>query len=130
MARNLLSEREVAKMQSAGRHSIGGNICLEIGKSGSRSWTARLTDAHGRRRDVGLGSCRDVTLAKAREKVRIAREAIADGSDPVLALNPVGMPTFEQVAREMHAERAATFKNAKHCAQWLSSLEAYPPSVR
>lgn len=35
------------------------------------------------------------------------------------------MPTFEELAREMHAERSATFKNAKHCAQWLTSLEAY-----
>jgi integrase len=34
------------------------------------------------------------------------------------------VPTFRQAAKEVHAAHAATFRNEKHKAQWLSSLEA------
>jgi integrase len=33
-------------------------------------------------------------------------------------------PTFKEAALTVHAAHAATFKNAKHKAQWLASLEA------
>jgi hypothetical protein len=35
-----------------------------------------------RQREMGLGSARDVGLAKAREKAARARELLADGVDP------------------------------------------------
>jgi integrase len=34
------------------------------------------------------------------------------------------VPTFKEAAQKVHAAHAATFKNAKHAAQWLASLEA------
>ena len=35
------------------------------------------------------------------------------------------VPTFEVAAREVHEAHAATFKNKKHAAQWITTLEAY-----
>ncbi|MXO49687.1 tyrosine-type recombinase/integrase [Erythrobacter gaetbuli] len=125
MARRSLTEREVNQLKQEGRHSIGGNLMLQISGSGGRSWLARITDHRGRRRDIGLGSTRDVTLARARENIRIAREAVAAGRDPIDALNPSPMPTFEQLARRLHADRCPTYRNAKHRMQWINSLEKY-----
>lgn len=119
------TEREVANLKSPGRHSIGGNLVLQVSKRGARSWIARVTDHRGRRRDIGLGSCKDVTLSLARERVHIARTAIAQGRDPVESLHPTPMPSFEELAREFHAGREATYRNAKHCKQWITSLETY-----
>ena len=34
-------------------------------------------------------------------------------------------PSFQEAARTVHAEHAKTWKNAKHAAQWLSTLEQY-----
>lgn len=107
----LKTEREVAKLKSPGRHSVGGNLVLQVSRNGSRSWIARVTDHLGRRRDIGLGSVLDVTLSIARERVRLARSAVAQGYDPVEALRPTPTPTFETVARKFHEEREATFSN-------------------
>src|SRR5262249_44239221 len=35
-----------------------------------------------------------------------------------------GTLTFREAAKQVHASHSATFKNPKHKAQWLSSLEA------
>jgi integrase len=35
------------------------------------------------------------------------------------------IPTFEEVARQVHVERLPTWKNAKHGLQWINTLEAY-----
>src|SRR3546814_4065821 len=40
---------------------------LDIGKSGRASWILRV-QMSGKRRDLGLGSLRDVSLREAREK--------------------------------------------------------------
>jgi hypothetical protein len=35
------------------------------------------------------------------------------------------MPTFRETAMMVHGEHSPSWKNKKHAAQWLSSLEAY-----
>ena len=35
------------------------------------------------------------------------------------------VPTFEEVARQVHIERRPTWKNAKHAEQWLHTLRDY-----
>jgi len=123
--RMLLTDREVANIKSEGRHSVGGNLLIQVGGTGKRSWLARITDSTGRRREIGLGSYPIVSLSTARSKVKVAREAVAKGNDPLLALHPLPVPSFEQLAREMYDGRKITFKNAKHRAQWIGSLETY-----
>ena len=121
----LKTDREVKSIKKPGKHSLGGNVYLQVGKTGSRSYVARLTDHRGARRDIGLGNDKVVSLQQAREKALRARQAVADGQDPQEALNPVAMPTFEQLARQVHEQRKVTFKNAKHCNQWITTLATY-----
>jgi len=80
----------------------------------------------GRRRDIGLGGTTWVTLSEAREKAAAMRKIARDGGDPLTErMRQRAVPTFEQAARTKHTELKATFKNPKHSAQWVSTLETY-----
>ena len=56
---------------------------------------------HGRRRDIGLGSARLVSLAEAREKASLYRKTARAGGDPVAEHRKTNVlvPTFEEAAR-------------------------------
>lgn len=73
-----LSARSVANLKADGRHAVGGvdGLRLRIFKN-TRSWILRVVvgqraDKNGElkihRRDIGLGSYPEVSLAEAREK--------------------------------------------------------------
>lgn len=94
-------------------------------QTGAKSWVQRIT-IRGKRTEMGLGSASLVTLAEARaaalENHRMAR---ADG-DPLQARRAsVALPTFEEAARKVHALHLPTWKNKKHGAQFISTLETY-----
>lgn len=124
---------EVNSMARApGRHSIGESLILCVSPTGAKSWVARVRDAEGKRRDMGLGPFADLTLAEAREKARTLRKAGRDGL-PILtkaerrrAVRKV--PTFKEAAEIVHEERKVVWSNGKHVDQWKNTLEthAYP----
>ena len=74
----------VKRTRESGLHFVGGvpGLALQVTTSGSRSWILRATIA-GRRRDMGLGSFPEVSLADAREAARSARTKIRSGLDPI-----------------------------------------------
>ncbi len=93
--------------------------------AGGKSWMVRV-QKDGRRRDIGLGSASKVPLKLARERAGTVREQIEVGIDPVAERRKAGgVPTFRVAAALVHAEHKASWKNAKHRAQWLSTLETY-----
>ncbi len=66
-----------------------------------------------------------MSLAEAREKARIARKIARDGGDP-LFVRKAACPTFEEAARQVHAEQViGQAKNDKHRAQWINTLRDY-----
>lgn len=108
-----------------GRYQDGDGLFLNVGKKGARSWVVRL-QKDGKRKDFGLGSAHAVSLAQAREKARECREQIAAGLDPIAERNRAReIPTFRDAAQQVFDENKSEWKNAKHRAQWLSSLERY-----
>lgn len=114
-----------AKVRKPGRYGDGKGLYLEVGTSGSASWIVRV-QKQGKRRDIGLGSFDKVPLALARQRAGEARSQIEAGLDPVAERRKsAGIPTFRQAAAIVHAENKASWRNSKHGAQWLSTLEAY-----
>jgi integrase len=112
-----------------GRYQDGRGLMLLVKPSGARTWVLRA-QADGKRRDFGLGALVDVGLAEARVKADAIRKQYKSGIDPVEAKRAaraarVTIPTFEEAARMLHGEQEETWRNAKHRAQWLSSLHAY-----
>ena len=73
---------------------------------------------------MGLGPYPEVTLAAAREKVLVLRRQLLDGTDP-LENRPEQAPKFCDLAAELIESKRLGWKNAKHAAQWVSTLETY-----
>lgn len=118
-----LSARKVETAQP-GRLGDGRGLFLYVKPSGSRSWVLRY-QVQGRRRDLGLGAYPDVSLAMARERASEARRLIANGGDPISKKKQAKHKVFKDAALELIESKRPGWKNAKHAAQWTSTLTAY-----
>lgn len=107
-----------------GRHGDGRGLFLYVKPSGSRSWVLRY-QIRGRRRDLGLGSYPDVSLAMARDRAAEARRLIAEGEDPITKKQQAKPKTFREAALELIESKRPGWKSAKHAAQWTATLETY-----
>ena len=98
-------------------------MILRVKPSGYKQWIQRLF-IHGKRRELGLGSTRLVTLAQARETAIANRRLARSGGNP-LASRRHSVPTFEQAAAKVFAMYRPNWKSAHHAAQWKASLRGY-----
>lgn len=101
---------------------------------GIGKWIMRfVSPITGKRRDMGLGRYPEVSIREARITAQDARRLLERGADPLEARrmqqeerqHALAMPCFAEAARIVHAEISLGFKNAKHAAQWLNTLEQY-----
>ena len=99
-------------------------LYLAVQPSGSRQWVQRLV-IRGRRRELGLGGFPLVSLAEAREAAFHNRKLARQGGDPLAHKRKSEMPTFEEAARTVIAIHRSGWRNAKHAAQWDSTLREY-----
>jgi len=123
-----------------GRHTDGGGLQLLVKKSGARSWVFRFM-LDGKSRDIGLGAVIGpdaISLAQARDKAIDLRRLVQSGIDPLQeraridaeseaeaqAAQIAGI-TFKASAEAYIAAHSDSWKNAKHRAQWPSTLETY-----
>ena len=123
---NALSAMGVSKLSVPGRHSDGGGLYLVIDVSGAKRWVLR-TVVRGRRRDMGLGGLRTVSLAQARVTAQRYRAIARSGGDPLeeRRRENKAIPTFEKAAIAVHAGLVPSWANPKHAAQWISTLKRY-----
>lgn len=121
-----LTATAIRAIREPGRYVDGDGLMLEVKAGGGRSWVLRA-QAAGRRRDYGLGPARDISLAEARELARDYRRQLRAGACPLEAKRraQTRVPTFREAALAVHGEHKPGWKNSKHGAQWLSTLEAY-----
>jgi integrase len=121
-----LNPLQVRNLKEPGRYSDGDGLLLEVRPGGSKSWIARL-QSNGKRRDYGLGSLKDISLTDARDKAREYRKLLRAGTDPLAAKRKAlaQIPTFREAAKAVHAEHKASWRNGKHGAQWLATLDSY-----
>ena len=112
-------------MRDPGRYTDGRGLQLFIDKKGNRRWVLRVT-IDGQRRDMGLGSANEVSLAEARQRRDKIRRDIRNGVDPIQTKRQQQrVVTFEKYARNLHERIAHEWKNPKHARQWITTLEAY-----
>ncbi len=98
-------------------------LVLRVKPSGYKQWIQRLF-IHSRRRELGLGPVRLVTLAEAREAALANRKLARAGGDPIAAKGR-GIPTFEEASAKVIEIHRPNWKNAKHAAQWTATLRDY-----
>ncbi|MBB5409457.1 integrase [Paraburkholderia sp. HC6.4b] len=131
-----LTDRQATALRAGDKPVFDGKVTglmLTPGKTGSK-WTLRFTSpVTGKRRDAGLGVYPEVTIADAREKALAMRRQIDAGKDPIderdrdqqAASMAATALTFEKAARKVHEELKPGWRNEKHAADWIRSLEAY-----
>jgi len=121
-----LTAVQVRNLKEPGRYSDGNGLILDIGRAGRGSWVVRVQSG-GKRRDIGIGSLADRSLGEARELAAAIRRDMKAGIDVVAERKKEReeIPTFRDAARLVHAEHKAAWKNGKHQAQWISTLETY-----
>lgn len=103
----------------------GMGLYLLVRATGARFWIQRIV-IHGKRREIGLGSPPIVTLAEAREAALENKRIVRAGGDPLQAKKEAeAVLTFEEAARKVHELHRPTWRNAKHAAQFISTLETY-----
>jgi integrase len=133
-----LTTKRIAKLTKKGRYrdAESRGLYLQVGPTGTKSWLLRY-ELNGVERFMGLGSLADFALKEARERARSARQKLADGIDPIdareaeqrarqeQARKVAAIPTFKGAAERYFTVHGDRWRNAKHRAQFLSTLEAY-----
>lgn len=121
-----LSARGVAGLRAPGRYFDGDGLHLLIDSAGRRYWVLRFMKA-GRQRDMSLGPERRLSLADARKAAVAARQTLDRGIDPIVARRTQAHRglSFAEAARHVHAQHRGGWKNGKHQAQWITSLETH-----
>ena len=116
-----------------GRYGDGGGLYLQVAKGGTAAWVFQF-QRNGVARSMGLGAARSVPLALARELAAQARQQLARGLDPLDARKVAvqdqraaraRLMTFRQCAEEYHRENLTRWRNDKHRAEWMSTLQRY-----
>lgn len=121
-----LTAMKIKTLTEPGRYTDGDGLMLIVATGGARSWMLRAR-IDGKRRDIGLGSLKVLTLAEARAKATELRRQIAQGIDPIAERKKVEdpVPTFREAATLVHEEHKAAWKNGKHQDQWINTLTTY-----
>ena len=146
-----LQDLDVRRATKPGLHADGGGLFLSVTprktEDFSKSWVVRYTALDGRRREMGLGSYPEVSLAVARARAKAVRQQARDGVDPLAERDRLKKEaasaaaraiSFSAFAREWIAAQVAAdaelekrkpgdgqWSNAKHRKQWLASLEQF-----
>ena len=126
---NRLNARAVATIDRNGRHADGGGLYLSISRNGGRRWVF-LYRWHGKPTEIGFGSARDVTLARARELAAQARAKLAEGGNPKDARRPSENATFGDWADLLVQAMRPSWRNPKHIAAWEMTLRDYAAPLR
>lgn len=97
---------------------------------GQGKWVLRyVSPVTGKRRNAGLGSYPEISIAEAAQRARVMREQIAHGQDPldvkVTEATKPRMPQLREAAEILHKELTPGWKNAKHAQQWINTLTEY-----
>ncbi|HVX56366.1 MAG TPA: integrase arm-type DNA-binding domain-containing protein, partial [Candidatus Saccharimonadales bacterium] len=128
-----LTAIQVTKATKPGRYGDGHGLYLQITHGGGKSWLLRY-ERGGRERWMGLGPLHTVGLKDARERARKARQQLIDGVDPLeakraaksaQALAAARLLTFQEAAEQYFNTHEKKWRNAKHRAQFISTLRMY-----
>ena len=130
---NRLTALDIRNAKEPGFYHDGGGSYLQLSRFDTKSWIYRFT-INGVTRDMGLGSVDTWSLAEVRERVRELRQLVSQKIDPIERQRLMrqaeqdrvnNRKTFSWCATQCHERLKPKWKNVKHIAQWISTLEQY-----
>lgn len=109
---------------------ITGLALHPTGSKGHGKWVLRyVSPVTGKRRNAGLGSYPDISIAEAAKRATAMRIELAEGRDPLeeraKAEQAIKPPTFKEAAATLHESLSPGWKNPKHAQQWINTLTEY-----
>jgi len=113
-----------------GKHADGGGLWLIKREDGGGKWIYRYT-IQGKRREMGLGSIRFVSLKDVRNDVEQWRRVVSTGKDAIRQRDrerreaEIAKPTLETVAKACFEARKADLKGNGSAGRWYSPLELH-----
>ena len=128
-----LTVKQVEKLvrnAAPGATSDDNGIYLKITPTGNASWQYRY-QINGKRRSMGLGSCKQITLSEARTKASDLRKQVKSGIDPLDAkkaevkIKKLKQVTFSDLAKKYIESHRSSWRNEKHIQQWKNTLDQY-----
>ncbi|WP_171208726.1 MULTISPECIES: integrase arm-type DNA-binding domain-containing protein [unclassified Ruegeria] len=120
-----LSAAFVRTVSEPGKYNDGHGLILRVDKSGAKRWVQRIV-IKGKRTELGLGPLGLVPLAEAREVALENRKIARSGGDPLRAKREAqSVLTFEAATRKVHEIHEPSWRNKKHAAQFLATLQTY-----
>ena len=125
--RKKLTEVLLKSKLKPGRHyDFNGNgLHLLVRKNGAKSWVQRLR-VQGKYVDLGLGNYPRIKLAVARKLASDNKLSASEGKSPKQVRRvETSTPTFSELANKLLEIKEQELSNAKHKAQWRSTLEKY-----
>ncbi|EJF85293.1 tyrosine-type recombinase/integrase [Bartonella rattimassiliensis] len=126
---NRLNARAVATL-GAGKYNDGAGLLLHKRKDGGAQWILRYT-LHGRRREMGLGALRDVSLKQARELANQWRSVLREGRDPIKERNKQkreaisNLHYLKDIALDTFESRKAELKGDGKDGNWFLPLRLH-----
>lgn len=109
-----------------GRLADGNGLFLITKASGTQSWSLRIM-VDGKRKEIGLGSTRELTLKQARDKADELR--VTAKQTKTLPRKPATAPTFHEAAETFIDLNAGKWKHDKSVPQWRNSLATYAKPI-
>jgi len=132
-----LTALDVSRPKAPGMYGDGGNLWLQVGPTGAKSWVFRYT-LNRKTRMMGLGPTKTVSLLQAREMAADKRLVLLRGLDPIAEqrrlealarLAEASGETFTSCAERFIESHKASWKNAQHLKQWNQSLAKHVTPV-
>jgi len=132
-----LTALKVSRLIEAGIYADGDGLYLQVSGPNAKSWIYRYM-FRGKSREMGLGPVKAVTLLEARRKAAECWRLRSEGIDPIeakkseqarAALDAAKSLTFKEAAAAYIKTHSVGWRNAKHTAQWKSTLATHAEPV-
>lgn len=132
-----LTAVKVERIKEPGMYADGGGLYLRVTAEGTKNWVYRFM-LNGRARWMGLGPVALFGLQEARGKALDARRLRHEGVDPIETRRATRMQerfeaakaiSFDECCSAYIKAHRAGWRNAKHGAQWESTLATYAKPV-
>ena len=123
-----VSAARAKAIKTKGKHLVDETLYLMVNDKDGKSWVQRLM-VNGRRRDIGLGSFKLVSLAEARETAFENRKLARRGIDPLAAKRRAAVPTFELAAQKTFESLRPRWRNKTTARNWTQSLTKHATPV-
>lgn len=132
MSKRKLTSQYLNSKIDPGRYydDSGTGLYIHVRKSGSKSWSQKIRYG-GKQLELGLGNYPNVSLAEARRIAAQNKVLATQGTNPKIERQkPTITPTFSELMTQALPFLTEGLSNAKHRAQWQTTLETYAlPSI-